>query len=170
MTHSMFWHSLDAGVGVLLIAFTATWTVRAYLPLSIHGNLCPFMISKQEEHLLMSLFTKSFSLTLAFLCPVGDPSGWTPGGRHTGDHPRHEPWAGFLGHGGQCGGSRSEVHPCRGWLHHRWTVSHPNRTSTNIIILTIVISHKLVENCTQFNECRFLEILVLFEDLILPSS
>lgn len=142
ITHSMFWHAVDAGAGVFLIAFIATWIIRAYLPFSIHGNLCWFMIPGRVEH------------TLILLCPVGDSSGWTSRGRHTGDHPWHEPWSGLLGHGGQCGGSRGEVYPCTRWLHHCWTVSHTNKTSITIIsqkYFEEIDSIKLTQSSSQCN-------------------
>lgn len=131
--------------GVLLIAFTATWTERAYLALSIDGNLCTFTICIRHVHswrdkpLLLSLFTRHSEI---LLYPIGDSSGWTPRGRHTGDHPWHEPRSGLFRHGGQCGGGRSEVYPCRGWLHHCWTVSHTNRTSASIFLLKLLEKFK----------------------------
>lgn len=73
--HNDSWHVVlwMQAWGVRLIAFTATWTVRAYLALSIRGNLGPFMISRRVQKWrenIFPFFTKSilkpFSLTLAF--------------------------------------------------------------------------------------------------------
>lgn len=139
--------------GVRLIAFTATWTERAFLPLSIQGNLCPFMIYTRQRKKHCSQNMYKLLLDFDYLCHIGEPSGWTPRGRHTGDHPWHESRFGLLRHGGQCGGGRCEVYPRRGWVHHRWAVSHTN--NMRIVILKLLLLLCADWQLHQLQQCSF---------------
>lgn len=125
---------------VRLIAFTTTWTERAVLPLSIRANLCSFMIYTRRRK-------KNMYKLPDFPCSwlIGEPGGWTPGGRHAGDHPRHQPRFGLLRHGGQRGGGGCEVYTRGGWLHHCGAVSHKQ-----VVIFIQQLKRTLHRSCLLF--------------------
>lgn len=89
---------------------------------------------------------------VGFVFALGHASCRTTGGRNQGDDPRHQSWSGLLRHGGQCGGGRGEVHPRRGRLYYRWTVSH----STIFLFNDIKPSILNVTNWVRTNEICFL--------------
>lgn len=116
-------------------------------------------------------------LSLASPSCVGEPSGWTSGGGHTGHHPGPEPGSVLLWVGGQCGGGGCALRPTGGGIHNCRTVREtpplPCSTKTHMDSYCTVHRHTVqmqTHTYKEKNTCNLFSSLTLFFSLTLAQS